>query len=125
MVFAVSNCHPTRVAIYAAAFQGGWKVVFMRSLSEVVEAVHTRRPRAVLYDHREGGPRWDHYCSNLAGEGVPFILLAHSYCDQAFMLLLTAGGYPACGSPLTSEDIVKAVHLAEEVAVLSRCSVSS
>jgi hypothetical protein len=120
VVFAVTNCHPTRVAIYAAAFQGGWKVEFMRSLSDVLEATRSRTPKAVFYEHIGGGTSWDRYCSLLAGKGIPFILLGHKTSDETFLVLLAAGGYHAWGNPLTSEDIVKAVELAEEVAGMAR-----
>jgi hypothetical protein len=118
VVFAVTNCHPTRVAIYAAAFQGGWRVEFMRSLREAVDAARVRKPKAVFYDHADQAP-WDQYCSTLAADGIPFILLAHKSCDETFLVLLAAGGYYASGNPLTSEDIVNAVNLAESVAALA------
>jgi DNA-binding NtrC family response regulator len=115
VVFAVANCHPTRVVLYAAAFQGGWKVEFMRTLREAVEAARRRKPKAVFYDHAMNGKAWDQCCSELAGVGIPFILLGHRSCDETFLILLAAGGYHASGDPLTSEDVVKAVSLAEEV----------
>jgi hypothetical protein len=124
LVFAVSNCHPTRVVLYAAAFQGGWRIEFMRSLRDVLQATRIRKPKAVFYDHATGPDEaWNQYCSVLASEGVPFILLAHKSCDEIFMVLLASGGYHAWGNPLSSEDIVKAVDLAEEVAGLSHAPV--
>ena len=115
LVFAVTNCHPTRVVLYAAAFQRGWKVEFMRSLRDVREAVRSRRPIAVFYEHANDGTPWDRYCSTLAGEGIPFVLLGHKSCDETFLILLACGGYHAWGNPLTSEEIVKAVEFAGEV----------
>ncbi len=123
LVFAVSNCHPTRVALYAAAFHGGWKIEFMKSLRDVVDACRSRRPRVVLYDPLVGGPPWNAGCASLAGEGVPFILLARRISDETFMNLIACGGYHASGASLNSEDILKAVDLAEEVAGLVRAPV--
>ena len=117
IIYAVSNCHPTRVALYAAAFQGGWKVEFMKSLQDVVKASRKRKPKAVFYDHGDGQP-WDQYCSTLSAQGIPFILLGHKRSDETFLVLLARGGYHAWGNPLASEDIVKAVEFAEEVAGL-------
>src|SRR5579864_6380995 len=77
VVFAVSNCYPTRILLYAAAFQGGWRVEFLDSLRDVLHAVRTRRPKAVIYDHTGDSKGWDTYCSALAAQGVPFILLGH------------------------------------------------
>lgn len=116
VVFAVCNCYPTRILLYAAAFQGGWKVEFMDSLAQVLNAVRNRRPKAVTYDHAMGTRNWDRYCSALAADRVPFILLGHKSCDETFLVLLASGGYHAFGNPLTSEEIVKAVEFAEEVA---------
>ena len=122
-VFAVTNCYPTRIVLYAAAFQGGWKVHFMKSLREALDATHSRRPKAVFYDHHAGDPAWDEYCSSFSREGVPFVLLAHKNDDETFLVVLAAGGYQAWGDPLTSEDIVKAVEFAGEVAELARVPV--
>ncbi len=115
VVFAVSHCHPTRIALHAAAFQGGWKVLFMPGLREVLEAAQTQKPRAVFYDHSGSGTEWGDSCSTLAAQGIPFILLGHRTSDETFLVLLARGGYNAWGDPLTSEDIVKAVSLAEEI----------
>ena len=125
LVFAVSNCYPTRIVLYAAAFQGGWKVEFFRSLRELLEAARTRTPKAVFYDHTGDRREWDGYCSKLSSMGIPFIVLGHKNCDETFLVLLTHGGYYACGDPLCSEEIVKAVSLAEDVAECSRASVGS
>jgi hypothetical protein len=115
VVYAVSNCHPTRIAVYAAAFQGHWSVEFKPSLEHVMEAVRIRRPRAVFYDHTNRGREWDQYCSEISRMGIPFILLAHKPHDETFMVLLSRGGYHAWGTPLASEQILKAVALAEEI----------
>ena len=116
VVYAVSRCHPTRVAVYAAAFQGHWKVAFFPNLGAVMAAVAKRKPRAVFYDHTNGGRDWDQYCSDLAHLGIPFILLAHKPNDETFMVLLARGGYHAWGTPLASEQILSAVEFAEEMA---------
>jgi hypothetical protein len=115
LIYAVSNCHPTRIAVYAAAFQGNWKVTFLRDLDEVMKAVKRRRPKAVFYDHTNGGRDWDRYCSDLSQMGIPFILLAHKPNDETFLILLARGGYHAWGTPLASEQILKAVAFAEEL----------
>ena len=118
-VLAVSNCYPTRIVLYAAAFQGGWKVRFMKSLGEAHEASLFRRPKAMFYDRTAADPRWHQYCSSFAREGIPFVLLAHRNDDETFLDVLGSGGYPACGNPLTSETVVNAVILALEMASLT------
>jgi len=120
LVYAVTNCHPTRIVLYSAAFHCGWHIEIMRSLPEMMEAIRTRRPRVVFYEYSNDGASWDKYCSALSRQGIPFILLAHKACDETFLLLLGAGGYHAWGNPLTSEEIVKALELAEEFHGLSR-----
>jgi hypothetical protein len=122
LVFAVTNCYPTRIALYAAAFQGNWKIVFMKSLREVQEAVRARKPRAIFFEHSPENTDWDRHCSAFATQDIPFILLAHRNCDETFLVLLAHGGYHAWGNPLTSENIVNAVDLAEEVAADRRKS---
>jgi hypothetical protein len=122
-VFAVTNCYPTRILLYAAAFQGGWKVHFMKSLRDALEATHSRRPKAVFYDHKAGDPAWDQYCSSFSCEGIPFVLLANKSDDATFLVVLATGGYQAWGDSLTSEEIVKAVDFAGEVAGLARVPV--
>jgi hypothetical protein len=124
VVFAVTKCYPTRLVLYAAAFQGGWKVHFMKSLQEAVTATRSQRPKAVFYDHAVGDPAWDQYCSSLSHAGVPFILLAHKNLDETFLVVLAAGGYQASGDPLTSEEIVKAVDFSSEVARLAHAPVA-
>jgi hypothetical protein len=123
VVFAVTKCYPTRIALYAAAFQGGWKVHFMKSLQGAVTAAGSQRPKAVFYDHAIDDPAWDQYCSSLSRDGIPFVLLAHRNPDETFLVVLAAGGYQAWGDPLTSEEIVKAVDFAGEVAGLARVPV--
>ena len=123
VVFAVSNCYPTRIVLYAAAFQGGWNVQFMKSLREALEASYSRMPKAVFYDHRAGDPVWHEYCSSFAREGVPFVFLGHKSDDETFMVVLASGGYQAWGDPLSSEEIVKAVDFAVEVAGPTRAPV--
>jgi hypothetical protein len=118
-VFAVTNCYPTRIVLYAAAFQGGWKLHFMKSLREALEATHSRRPKAVFYDHHVGDPVWDQYCTSFSHMGVPFVLLAHKTDDETFLVVLAAGGYQAWGDPLTSEEVVKAVDFASDMAGLA------
>jgi len=122
-VFAITNCYPTRIVLHAAAFQGGWKVHFMKSLHDALEAAPSRRPKAVFYDHHAGDPAWVQYCSSFSREGVPFVLLAYKSSDETFLVVLAAGGYQAWGDPLTSEEVVKAVAFAGEVAELSRVPV--
>jgi hypothetical protein len=124
VVFAVTNRYPTRLVLYAAAFQGGWKVHFMKSLRQVVAATRTEKPKAVFYDHAAGDPAWDYYCATLSREGVPFVLLANKNIDETFLVVLAAGGYQAWGDPLTSEEIVQAVEFAGEVATLARVPVT-
>jgi hypothetical protein len=124
LVFAVSKCYPTRIVLYAAAFQAGWKVEFLNSLDEVLAETRTRRPRAVCYDHTNDEVRWDQCCTILARRHVPFVLLARKASDETFITLLGCGGYHAWGNPLSSEDIVKAVELAEEVGSLSHAPVA-
>ena len=119
VVYAVAKCHPVRVALYTAAFQGGWKIEFKNSLQETLEAARFRKPKAVFYDHAMGDPTWDHYGSQFRLQDIRFVLLAHKASDEVFMIVLSVGGYYASGDPLTSEDIVKAVDFAEEVAGLS------
>jgi hypothetical protein len=123
LVFAVTNRYPTRVALYAAAFQGGWRVQFLKSLRQAAEMAREERPKAVFYDHASGDPAWDRYCSSLSGEGVPFVFLANRNDDQTFLSVLAAGGYHASGDPLRSEEIVKAVDFAGEVAALGHVPV--
>ena len=123
LVFAVANCYPTRIVLYAAAFQGGWRVEFMKSLRAAVEAARSRRPKAVFYDHGGEEPHWDNYCSALSRQGIPFILLAHKNVDETFLVVLAAGGYQAWGDPLTSEDVVKAVEFAGELSGLAHVPV--
>jgi hypothetical protein len=120
LVFAVTHCYPMRVVLYAAAFQGGWNLQFLKSLGEALHAVSARRPRAVFYDHAAGDPAWRQYCSSLFREGIPFIALAHNSDDETFLSVLAAGGYPAFGEPLTSEGILNAVDFAEELAGRAR-----
>src|ERR1039457_3424126 len=92
-VFAVTNCYPTRIVLYAAAFQGGWKVQFMKSLHDAMQETYSRKPKAVFYDHNVGDPAWHQYCSSFSREGVPFVLLAHKGYDETFLIVLAAGGY--------------------------------
>jgi hypothetical protein len=119
VVFAVTNCYPTRIVLYEAAFQGGWKVQFRKSLGDVLEESRSGKPKAVFYDYACGAAEWEQYCSVLAADGVPFVLVARKISDEILMVLLERGGYHAWGNPLCSEDIVKAVDFAEEVASLS------
>jgi DNA-binding response OmpR family regulator len=123
LVLAMTHCHPTRVMLYAAAFQGGWKVHFVKSLREALETAHRQKPQAVFYDHAIGDRDWDHYCSALSRERIPFVLLAHKADDETFLLVLATGGYQTWGDPLTSEEIVKAVEFAKEVVGLARVPV--
>jgi hypothetical protein len=123
VVFAVSNCYPTRIVLYAAAFQANWNLEFVSSLDKVLAASRSRRPKVVFYDHACGLAKWDQCCSALASERIPFILLARKASDETFMRLLACGGYHAWGDPLNSEDLIKALDLAEEVDVLSRAPV--
>lgn len=122
-VFAVTHCYPTRLVLYAAAFQGGWKVHFMKSLRTAVEAASVDRPLAVFYDHDEDDGAWQKFCSSLSRDGVPFVFLARQSDDEDFLAVIAAGGYPVPGDPLTSEEIVKAVDFAGEVAALAHVSV--
>ena len=124
LVFAVTRRYPTRLVLYAAAFQGGWRVHFMKSLREVVKATGTRKPKAVFYDHAAGDPAWDQSCSTLSREGIPFVLLANKKVDETFLVVLASGGYQAWGDPLTSEEIVRAVEFAGEMLALSRVPVA-
>src|SRR5579862_1717341 len=68
LVFAVTNCYPTRVVLYAAAFQGGWTVEFVRSLSDTVALTRFRRPKAVLYENTGDAKGWERHCAALADE---------------------------------------------------------
>ena len=117
-VFAVTNRYPTRIALYAAAFQGNWRVHFMKSLRETAETARGQRPIAVFYDQYCADPAWGRYCSSLSGEGIPFVFLADKSDDEIFLNVMAAGGYLACSDPLTSEEIVKAMDLAGEFAGL-------
>lgn len=123
VVFAVSRCYPTRIILYAAAFQGGWKVQFVSSLREALSEAHFHRPKAIFYDHDAGDQEWDEYCSCFSRERVPFVLLAHKEKDHTFLVVLAAGGYQAWGDPLRSEDVVEAINFAEEVAALPSTAV--
>jgi hypothetical protein len=123
VVFAVTNRYPTRLILYAAAFEGGWKVHFVNSLQRAVSTVRQVRPKAVFYDHAVGDPAWDRYCTSLSRDGVPFVLLANKHADETFLVVLAAGGYQAWGDPLTSEEVVKAVKFAGEVAGLAHVPV--
>lgn len=118
MVFAVTRCYPTRLALYAAAFQGGWRVNFRKSIREAAETARSSGAKAVFYDPRAGDPGWKRYCSVLSRQGVPFVYLARCPDDDAFLAVLSAGGYQVSGNPLTSEVIVKAVDFAGEMASL-------
>jgi hypothetical protein len=124
IVFAVSHCHPTRIALYAAAFQGGWRVEFLPSLQDVLVAARTRRPKAVFYEHINEEDAWDSCCSALSAEGIPFIFKGRKTTDEIFLLLLASGGYYAAGEPLRSEEIVKAVDLGEQLAGLPHPSLA-
>jgi hypothetical protein len=53
------------------------------------------------------------------------VSLAHKSDDETFFVVLAAGGYQARGEPLTSEEIVKVVDFAEEVAGMARVPVKS
>lgn len=123
LVFAVTRCYPTRLKLYAAAFQGGWKVDFRNSIRDAAEAAQVARPRAVFYDPTAGDPGWKRYCTSLSREGVPFVLVSHSWDDDAFLAVVAAGGYQVGGDPLTSEKIVKTLDLAGEVSALRRAPV--
>jgi hypothetical protein len=124
LVFAVTHCYPMRVVLYAAAFQGGWNLHFMNSLREVVDAASTQRPKAVLYDPAAGDPSWRQYCSSLFRDRIPFVCLAHKRDDDAFLSVLAAGGFQACGEPLTSEEILSVVDFAEEVGGMAHVPVA-
>ena len=118
LVLAITNRYPTRIALYAAAFQGNWRVHFMKSLREAAEASQGQRPIGVFYDQSCADPAWGWYCSSLSGEGIPFVFLADKSDDEIFLNVMAAGGYLACSDPLTSEEIVKAMDLAGEFAGL-------
>jgi hypothetical protein len=111
------------VVLYAAAFHGGWKLHLMKSLGKVLEAAASRRPKAVVYDHRAADPAWHECCSALSREGVPFVSLAPSSDDETFLTVVAAGGYQAHDDPLTSEGVVDAVDFAEEIARLAHVPV--
>jgi len=125
LVLAVTHCHPIRVVLYAAAFQGGWRFHFTKSLRAALDVASTRRPKAVFYDHAAGDPAWCQYCLCLSREGIPFVSVAHKNDDSIFFGVLAAGGYQACGEPLTSEEIVNVVDFAQEVAGLAHVPVKS
>jgi hypothetical protein len=95
----------------------------MKSLRAVLDAASTQKPKAVFYDHAAGDPAWRHCCSYLSREGVPFVSLAHKNDDETFFAVLAAGGYQARSEPLTSEEIVKVVDFAEELAGPARVPV--
>jgi hypothetical protein len=116
VVFAVTKCHPTRAILYSAAFQGGWSVRFLNTLEEALSAAGSHKPLAVFYHHHSGDASWDGYCSSFSQAGIPFVLLAHKGDHETFMVVLGAGGYHACGNPLTSADIVKAVVFGGQMA---------
>jgi hypothetical protein len=118
-VIAITNCYPTRLILYTAAFQGGWKVQFLPSLRAALEGLGSRHPRAVLYDNTCGDSAWQGYCSAFSQCGIPFVLVDHKSNDETFLVALSAGAYPAWGAPLTSEGVVKAVEIAEEIIGLS------
>jgi DNA-binding NtrC family response regulator len=122
-IFAVTNCHPTRIVLYTAAFQCGWKVQFMKSLREAIEVVHFRTPKAVFYDHAVGDQSWERYCSCLSRAGVPFVMAARNWDDETFLAVLKVGGYQVYGNPLTSEQLVEVVGLASEMARLANLPV--
>lgn len=119
-VLAVTSCYPSRIVLYSAAFHGGWKVEFVKSLAAVVEAIATERPRAVFYDYSTGDLEWERYCSIVTGMGIPFVLITQKAIDATFVRALAAGAFYAAGEPLSSVEILKALDLAEEV---SRCDV--
>lgn len=119
VVYAVTKNYPTRVVLYAAAFQGGWTIRFMKSLGEALAAAEHEKPRAVFYDHAIRDSEWDRYCASFSQAGVPFVLLAHKDDDETFLVLLAAGGYHAWGNPLTSENVVNAMSFAGEISKLA------
>ena len=123
-VFAVATCHPTRILLFSAAFQAGWSIVFLRSLNDVLEMSRTLRPKAVLYDHMTADRTdWAQYCSAFTSQDIPFVLLAHKNNDETFLTSLAHGGYHAYINTLRSEEIVRAVELADEMVGLSHTAV--
>jgi hypothetical protein len=120
LVIAVTNCYPTRILLYATAFQADWRMLFAKSLGEALDAARLRRPKAVLYDRATEDPAWREFCSVCSARGVPFVLLGRKEQDDSFLAVLTAGGYPAWADPLTTEEIVNAVSFAEEMSWLTR-----
>ena len=114
-VLAVTSCYPSRVVLYAAAFHGGWKVEFVKSLALVLEAIANERPRAVFYDYSTGDVDWERYCAVVTRMGIPFVLITQKAIDETFLSALGAGAFYAAGEPLSSLEILKALDLAEEV----------
>lgn len=115
VVFVIANCHSTRVLLYAASFQAGWKLEFKRSLDEVLAASREQTPKAVLVEKDNGVVKWDRYCAFFSGQAIPFIVLGNGMSDDAFLALLSAGGYTTCGELLSSRDIVTRVNWAESL----------
>jgi len=119
LIFAVSHCHPTRIVLYTAAFQAGWRIVFWTSLREALAAAELQPPNALIYDHNTHDPAWNGFCSTFAARRIPFLQLAHFAADDLFLNTLAAGGYFVGGSPLTSESVVSAVDVAAEISGLA------
>jgi DNA-binding NtrC family response regulator len=114
-VLAITNCYPSRVALYSAAFHRGWRIEFVKSLALMQEAIGAHRPKAVVYDHTTGDAAWEQHCSRVNRLGIPFVVITNKLLDDTFLCALSAGAFYAAGEPVSSEEILKAFDLAEEV----------
>ena len=120
-VWAVTNCYPSRVVLYAAAFHRGWRVEFVKSLALLEEAIREdkatngRLPRAVVYDVAVRDTSWREHCSRITDLGIPFVVISQRVADETFLSAMSAGAFYAGGEPLCSEEILKALALAEDV----------
>lgn len=115
LILALTHSPHTKIALRVSMFREEWQCVIATSLEQALRLLDRYPIETLIYDLDCGEGDWHSLCIRAVRDGIGFQLVASAPDDDLFFAVLGAGGAGVLPKPVTTEQLVAAIHFSQSL----------